>query len=117
MKRRLRAYPGPVAERASTNFVRGFVATGLLAALPSAAASAMAPNAGKAILRQALQGGIALAAGGTAAGAMQRRDYRTAIVAVGGGAAAVIAVDYLLRKPVPKDSKDNEEKTLGQEKA
>lgn len=114
MKRRLRAYPAPAADPASANFVRGFVATGLLAALPSGAASATAPNARKAILRQALQGGIALAAGGTAAGALQRRDYRTAVVAVGGGAAAVIAVDYLLRKPARKD---NEEKALGQEKA
>lgn len=114
MKRRLRPYPAPRPEEASANFVRGFVATGLLAALPSGAASATAPKAGKAILRQALQGGIALAAGGTAAGALQRRDYRTALMAVTGGAAAVVAVDYLLRKPARKD---NKEKALGQEKA
>lgn len=114
MKRRQYAYPVAVADPVSVSFVRGFVATGLLAALPGGAASAMQPQAGKTILRQALQGGIALAAGGTAAAALQRREYAAALLAISGGAAGLIAVDYLLRKPAHKD---NKEKALGQEEA
>lgn len=113
MKRRALAYRMPGEDPVSTNFVRGFVATGLLAALPADAAGKSSRKDRKVLLRQALQGGIALAAGSSAAGALQRRDYSAALAAVTGGAVGLIAVDYLLRKPVRKDNKDHEEKALG----
>ncbi|WP_332672926.1 hypothetical protein [Aromatoleum sp.] len=94
------------------NFVRGFVATGLLAALQDGG-SARTGDA-RAALRSALQGGVALAAGSSAADALQRRNYNGALLAVAGGAAGVIAIDYLTRKPArtTKGGKEN-----GKEKA
>lgn len=95
------------------NFVRGFVATGLIAALQDGAGGARTRNA-RAALRSALQGGVALAAGGSAADALQRSNYNGALLAVAGGAAGVIAIDYLTRKPArtAKGGKEN-----GKEKA
>ena len=80
---------------APANFVRGFVATGLLAAL---------------------QGGAALAAGCAAADAWQRQDYRGVLVAVASGAAGLAAIDYLARKSARR-SNGHREKHLGQEEA
>lgn len=96
------------------NFVRGFVATGLLAALQEPAGRAT-PAAGRAVLKQALQGGTALAAGCAAADAWQRQDLRGVLIAVAGGAAGLAAIDYLARKSARRNGK--REKHLGQEEA
>ncbi|WP_228217448.1 hypothetical protein [Aromatoleum toluclasticum] len=95
------------------NFVRGFVATGLLAALQEPTGRAT-PAAGRAVLKQALQGGTALAAGCAAADAWQRQDLRGVLAAVAGGAAGLVAIDYLARKSARR-SNGNREKHLGQE--
>lgn len=105
------AHKFPVKVKAGempANFVRGFVATGLLAALQE--------PAGRAVLKQALQGGTALAAGCAAADAWQRQDLRGVLVAVAGGAAGLAAIDYLARKSA-RGSNGKGEKYLGQEEA
>ncbi|WP_211168960.1 hypothetical protein [Aromatoleum toluvorans] len=100
---------------APANFVRGFVATGLLAALQEPGGRVTA-GAARGVLKQALQGGAALAAGCAAADAWQRQDYRGVLVAVAGGAAGLAAIDYLARKSARR-SNGHREKHLGQEEA
>lgn len=110
------AHKFPVTVKAGempANFVRGFVATGLLAALQYPAGRAT--PAGRAVLKQALQGGAALAAGCAAADAWQRQDLRGVLMAVAGGAAGLAAIDYLARKSARR-SNEIREKHLGQEK-
>lgn len=96
------------------NFVRGFVATGLLAALQEPVGRAT--PAGRAVLKQALQGGTALAAGCAAADAWQRQDFRGVLVAVAGGAAGLAAIDYVARQSARR-SNGKREKHRGQEEA
>lgn len=84
------------------NFVRGFVATGLLAALQEGGGASRAVDA-RATLRQALRGGAALAAGSSAADALRRDDYSRALLAVAGGAAGIVAIDYLTRAAARPD--------------
>lgn len=97
MKRRARIERARRGGEMRGNFVRGFVATGLLAALQDG--GVVRTGDARAALRSALQGGVALAAGGSAADALHRRNYNGALLAVAGGAAGVIAIDYLTRKP------------------
>ena len=112
------AHKFPVKVKAGempANFVRGFVATGLLAALQEPAGRTT-PAARRAVLKQALQGGTALAAGCAAAEAWQRQDLRGVLVAVAGGAAGLAAIDYLARKSARR-SNEKRENHLGQEEA
>ncbi|MDT3672171.1 MAG: hypothetical protein ROZ37_17760 [Aromatoleum sp.] len=114
MKRRARIDRVRRRNELRENFVRGFVATGLLAALQDGAAGTSRPGVARAALRSALQGGVALAAGSSAADALQKGNYNGALLAVAGGAAGVIAIDYLTRKPArtTKGGKNNgKEKT------
>ena len=106
MKRAKRraASPGEV----STTFVRGAIATGLLSAIQREAGAA--PRCGKTVLRHALQGGAALAAGTVAADAVQRGRVAEALIAAVGGAAGMAAIEILLNPPG-----SDEEKTLGKE--
>lgn len=92
------------AEAIGTVFARGFVVTGLLAALQGGR------RPGRDVLRLALQGGAALAAGTVAADALGRRDYRVAAAAVAAGAAGVIAAEAALSVPAPAElsTKDKE---------
>lgn len=110
MKRVARFRPLPPAGELPANFVRGFVATGLLAALQKGAAGTVPDK--RTALRHALQGGTALAAGCSAADAWQRRNYSGAVLAVATGAAGVVAIDYLMRKAARSDGEKN-----GQEEA
>jgi len=113
VKRVTKRYPMmPVRSEMPANFVRGFVATGLLAALQKEAGAAPADT--RATLRRALQGGAALAAGCSAADAWQRGNYSGAVVAAASGAAGVVAIDYLMRKPARTD---NGGRNGGKEKA
>lgn len=107
MKRRKRA--AVAADEARTAFARGFLVTGLLGALRDRRGAA--PPSGRRVLRHALQGGSALAAGSVAAEALARRDYSLAVAAVAAGAAGVLAAEYLLNS----DGADEKEKGLGQE--
>lgn len=95
----------------SAAFARGFVATALLTAIQSRWDDGT--PSGRTVLRTAIQGGAALAAGTAAADALQRRNYADALVAAAGGAAAVAAAEYLMNPP----RHDDMEKTLGQEEA
>jgi hypothetical protein len=77
-------------EALPTVFTRGFVVAGLLAALQGGR------RPGRDVLRFALQGGAALAAGTAAAAALGRRDYSVAAAAVIVGAAGVVAAEAAL---------------------
>lgn len=86
-----------------SNFTRGLVATGLLAAIQDRWSEERASN--RKVLRLALQGGAALAAGIATAESLRRGDYARALVALAGGAAGVVAAEMLLNpnRPTPAD--------------
>lgn len=105
-KRRRRA-----ANEVPGNFVRGFVATGLLTALQEGKGGA-GLNA-EATLRSALRGGAALAAGSAAADALRRRHYSRVLLTLAGAAAGMMAIDYLAGKPGRTDKRG---KRSGKEK-
>lgn len=79
------------------NFTRGMVATGLLVAIQDRWNQSQGGKpSGKKVLRQAVQGGAALAAGIATAESLRRRDYVSALIALAGGAAGVVAAEILL---------------------
>lgn len=83
-------------------FARGLVAAGLLAAVQDRWSGAPPASARK-ILRLAVQGGAALAAGIATAESLRRRDYAGTAVALAGGAVLMVAAERLLPPdPVPK---------------
>jgi hypothetical protein len=91
MKRR--AYPASaMPAEISNHFLRGFLTTGLLSTV------ARKPGAKdkKAILRHALQGGTALAAGVAAANALQRGELGRALLAAAIGATGLAAIEHTL---------------------
>ncbi len=87
-------------------FARGFVTTALVAGLQGRREAAFTAPPVRKILRYAVQGGTALAAGTLAADALQSRNISLAMIAVAAGAAGLIAAEYLL---------DEKENGLGQE--
>lgn len=103
MKRKRRSL-APMDE-ATPAFLRGVLVTGMLVALTDRRKD---KPQGRKVLRQAVQGGAALAAGTVAAEALVRRDYKLAAMAVAAGAAGVVAAGHLFD--------ENEEDGLGQEK-
>lgn len=102
----------PSVRRAAIAFTRGFIATALIETLQDR--SPGAPPPARKVLRRALQGGVALAAGTLAAGAIDRRDLAAAAGAILAGAAGLVAAETLLRSH-PDD--DNKEIGRGQEEA
>ncbi|KAF0223028.1 MAG: hypothetical protein FD176_2194 [Rhodospirillaceae bacterium] len=76
------------------NFTRGLIATGLLAAIQDRWSHEKPSN--RKVLRLALQGGAALAAGIAAAESLRRGDYARALIAVAGGAVGVGVAEMLL---------------------
>nr|CAM76986.1 conserved hypothetical protein [Magnetospirillum gryphiswaldense MSR-1] len=82
------------------NFTRGLVATGLLAAIQDRWSQGGQPSNRK-VLRLALQGGAALAAGIATAESLRRGDYARALIAVAGGALGVAPPEILLNPPSP----------------
>ena len=76
-------------------FARGFIATGLLAAIQGG----KTPGSGMKTLRHAAQGGVALSAGVFAAQALSQRRYGAALAAAAAGAAGIWAAETLLRSP------------------
>ena len=79
-------------------FIRGFVATALLASVdrPAGVRGGLA----RASLRRALKGGIAIASGTLVAEALQERRYARSLIAVAAGAAGIAIVG---RYPTPDE--------------
>lgn len=102
MKSRSRAFPKPAAPPDGEQFLRGFVATACLSAFQDVRKPASKKSL-KRVLRHALQGGAALAAGNHAAVALGRRDYTGALLATAAGAAGVLAIEYFLREAAPNE--------------
>lgn len=88
------------------DFVKGFVATACIAAVQDRAAPLSRADL-KDILRRALQGGTALAAGTQVAVAVRQQDFTRALIAGAAGAAAVLLIERLLRDAVPSDKEKN----------
>ncbi len=105
--------PSYIGGEVQNGFFRGFIATGLVAA--------MAPNCSGAreSFRLALQGGTALAVGIAGANALDRRDYLGALRAVAAGAAGLTAIHYALPKSgkASKVQSDKEENAHEKEEA
>ncbi|MHB1375569.1 MAG: hypothetical protein ACYC5W_12040 [Thauera sp.] len=78
------------------SFVQGFVAAGCVSAFQDRPSTAC-PADLKRVLRHALQGGTALAAGSHAAMALRQQDYTRVLVAAAAGAAGVLLIERLLR--------------------
>ncbi|MFV0370988.1 MAG: hypothetical protein ACK5JI_05025 [Azonexus sp.] len=117
MKRRLpvRAQPGLMLygngdagdlAGVSRDFVRGFVASGLLGAVQD---RQVVLRLDRRALRLGLQGGSALAAGTYAAGAWQRGQVGQALLSAAAGLAAVATFEHLLREPETKEKNDGQE--------
>jgi hypothetical protein len=90
-----------------TNFVRGLVASGLLAVVQDPRGQ---PAVSRRTLRRALQGGASLAAGSFAARAWGHRDLGGTLAAVAIGAASVVVIERLLQDQTSKESNDGQEK-------
>lgn len=92
-------------------FARGFVATALLAAVQDRAARAGRRGEPQRVLRLALQGGVALAAGSMAAHALQARNRTLALAAVAVGGVGVLVIEQLLQDTTIKEIIDGQEET------
>jgi hypothetical protein len=95
----------------ANQFVRGFIAVGLLTAIQDRRGIG-APSS-RLVARRAVQGGAARAAGVAAAAALSRREYGTAVLSAALGAAAVAAAEYLLNEKEPSNGKASEESVQG----
>lgn len=93
------------------SFVRGFVATGLLAAVQDRAARKGGRRERRRLLRLALQGGTALAAGGAAADALQSRDWSRALTAVAAGGLGMLALERVLQDKTDQENGNGQEET------
>lgn len=91
----------------TTDFTRGLVATGLLSLLQGRGANAGGAPDFHRVWRQALQGGVALAAGSAAAEAIQRRDYLLAVSGVAAGAAAIYGIEQFMRPALRREDREN----------
>jgi len=94
------AYPtyplNPPQPSASNEFTRVFIATACLSAVQGVSSS-QSPCQVRRVLRQALQGGTAFAAGARAAAALRQGDYSAALLASALGAGGVLLIEQLLR--------------------
>lgn len=90
-----------------TDFVRGLVASGLLAVVQEPRGQ---PAASRRAVRRALQGGASLAAGSFAARAWVGRDLGGTLAAVAVGAASLMVIERLLQDQTSKESDDGQEK-------
>ena len=99
------------AEKVPATFARGFIATALLDGLRNPAGSAAL--SGRVVLKHALQGGCALAAGTVAAQALWRRKFAFASAATAVGAVGILMAEALLST----HHQDDKEKGRGQEEA
>lgn len=113
-RRRAPAWPSgglaTLPRRGDGSFARGIVAAGCIAAFQDIAGQRRRATPRR-VLRHALQGGTALAAGAEAANAFAQRRYGTALLACAAGAAGVYLIDVLLRE----ESRGTKENERGQE--
>lgn len=93
------------------SFVRGFVATACVSAFQDTQPAAT-PVQLKRVLRHALQGGTALAAGAHTAAAFKQGNYLNGLLSAAVGAAGVLAIECMLRDA---DQSQNKEAVNGQE--
>lgn len=93
--------PAPPMLPAAQGFVRGFVASACLAVVQEGGL-AKSPQQAKRLLRQALLGGTAMAAGSQAAAAIGRGLFGRALLAGALGATAVLLIGQLLSEPGPQ---------------
>jgi hypothetical protein len=94
-KSRSVAKAAPKDDLPLNNFLRGFIATGLLTALQNRRSTRPAPLH---VLGRAVQGGAALAAGVSTANALQRGEYARALGSAVAGAAGVALVEYAVNR-------------------
>lgn len=108
------AYPAhplyPPSLPMSSEFTRAFVATACLSAFQGAFRP-QSPAQLRRVLRQALQGGTAFAAGARAATAVRQGDYSGALVAAALGAGGVLLLEQLLHDAARfgKEKQDGQE--------
>lgn len=95
---------GPASGRG--DFVKGFIATACIAAVQDRTAPLSRADL-KDVVRRALQGGTALAAGTQVAVAVRQQDFTRALIAGAAGAAAVLLIERLLREAEPSDKEKN----------
>jgi hypothetical protein len=94
-RRKSREIAAPLAPGELTDiFVRGAVAAGLLAAIQDR--WTVGKPSGRKVMRLALQGGVALAAGAAGAESLRDRDYLGALVSCAVGALGVATAETLL---------------------
>lgn len=94
MKKRKAKSPRPLAPtEIASHFVQGSVVAGLLTAIQDRAAESPSSLT---VARRAVQGGFALAAGVATARSLRQQDYLSALLALAGGTAGVIAAETLL---------------------
>lgn len=94
-KRRLLGMAVPKDDLPLNNFLRGFVATGLLTALQDRRRAAPEPLQ---VLGRAIQGGAALAAGICAANSLQRGECARALGSVVVGTAGIALVECAMNR-------------------
>lgn len=87
----------PLATTLTTDFTRGFVATGLLFAVQDRSLSELAADR-RHLLRRSLQGGVALATGTAIARTLRDGSPLTAALWFAGGATALVAIEQLLQQ-------------------
>ena len=93
------------------SFVRGFVAAACVSAFQDTQ-PAYTPKQLKRVLRHALQGGTALAAGAHTAAAFKQGNYLNGLLSAAAGAAGVLALECMLQE---SSSSQNVEADNGQE--
>lgn len=111
MKRGRKARRRALSTGLGTSFARGFVATGLLAAIQDRTIRPGGIRERRRALRFALQGGTALAAGSTVADALQTRDWGLALTAVAAGGVGMLAIERWLQDDNFKENPDGQEET------
>jgi len=84
------------------DFIRGFVAAGLLAMVQERASEGARLD--RRTLRLALQGGTSLAVGTMAAQAWRQQDMGRALLAIAAGAAGVVVFEKLIRDQATQES-------------
>jgi len=95
----------------TSNFTRGMIAAGLLTAIQDRANVGRSPN--RKVVRLALQGGVALAAGTATAESLRDQDYLGALAAFAGGAVGVMALEALLASESSETFEPVEEADVG----
>lgn len=95
----------------ASNFTRGMVAAGLLSAVQDRKATGQPGN--RMVVRHALQGGVALAAGVATAESLREQNYVGALAALAAGTLGVIALETLLASEPTETIEPAEEAEIG----